>query len=364
MNEAKLRANLSLIQRVHEESGADILLALKGFSLWKAFPILKEYLQGATASSLNEAKLIADEWGDKAHLCFPVYREEEFDELLPIASHITFNSTSQAERFAPRCGKEHKLALRLNPEVSLVETDLYNPSSPGSRLGVTSALVPERLPEGITGLHVHNLCESSSQDLETTLKAVEVKFGGYLEQASWMNLGGGHLMTREGYDVEHLIGLLRDFKAKWGLEELILEPGAAHVWQTGELMASVVDMLERAGKTILMLDISVSAHMPDCLEMPYQARIRGVKFWKEGDGTKYRVGGMTCLAGDVMGDYSFARKPQVGDRIVFEDMMHYTMVKTTMFNGVAHPAIGLWTAVGNFVSYRTFGYQDYKARIA
>jgi carboxynorspermidine decarboxylase len=302
--------------------------------------------------------------GSKAHTYGPAYTDREFPEIMRCSSHITFNSLQQFERFYPQTQFENiSCGLRINPEYSDVETDLYNPCAPGSRLGVVADLLGDKLPEGVEGLHFHTLCESNSFDLEKTLAVVQAKFGKYFGQIKWLNMGGGHLMTREGYDVEHLIRLLKDFQAKYPHLQLILEPGSAFAWRTGVLVSTVVDIVENHGIKTAMLDVSFSCHMPDCLEMPYKPAIIGATNCEKGKPT-YRMGGNSCLAGDFYGDWSFDKELKIGDRIVFDDMMHYTMVKTTMFNGVTHPSIGIWTKNDAFKLIRKFSYEDYKSRMS
>lgn len=364
MEEELLRKNLSLIQSVKDRAGVQIILAFKAFALWKALPIVREYIPYSTASSKYEARLAYEEMGSPAHTYSPAYTEADFRDILQYSSHITFNSLSQFERFYPMA-KQHggiSCGLRINPEYSDVETDLYNPCAPGSRMGVVSDLLGSSLPEGIEGLHFHTLCESTSYDLEKTLEAVEQRFGRFLPHIQWLNMGGGHLMTREGYDVEHLIGLLRSFKTKHPNLELILEPGSAFAWQTGFLLTTVVDLVENHGIRTAIIDASFTCHMPDCLEMPYKPAIRGAKEPEAGKPT-YRIGGNSCLSGDYMGDWSFDRPLQIGDKLIFEDMIHYTIVKTTMFNGIPHPSLALWSRDDRLVMYRTFGYEDYKNRM-
>ncbi|MCY7283939.1 MAG: carboxynorspermidine decarboxylase [Cyanobacteria bacterium CAN_BIN43] len=365
LEEKKLIQNLELIRSVQERAGITIILALKGFAMFSAFPIVKQYLAGTTASSLFEAMLAREEFGGELHLYLPVYQEHEFAALIPGAAHVTFNSLNQWQQF-----KEQTLAapispgLRINPEYSPVEHEIYNPASPFSRLGIRAEMLGDRLPSGIEGLHCHNLCESDSYALAETLDQIESRFGHFIPQIKWLNLGGGHLMTRSGYDVEHLIKVITDFKARHPHLKIYLEPGAAVVWEAGFLRARVLDLIETPGVAIAMLDVSFTAHMPDCLEMPYQPRIRGAN---EPAGTYiYRMGGLTCLAGDVMGmgDYAFEQPLQVGDTLLFEDMMHYTMVKTSMFNGIQHPAIGILRQNGSFEQVKTFGYEDYKNRLS
>lgn len=366
MEEELFRRNLQLIRSVKDRTDVNIILAFKAFALWKSFPIVREYIGQSTASSVAEARLAFEEMGSPAHTYAPSYTDDEFPVLLNYSSHITFNSLSQFERFYPQVkssGKPVKCGLRINPEFSVVETDLYNPSAPGSRLGVTADKLGNNLPEGITGLHIHNLCENNSYALEETLKAVESKFGHLFSQIEWLNLGGGHLMTHKDYDIEHLIGLLKDLKSHYPHLEIIMEPGSAFAWQTGPLVSTVTDIVENHGVKTAMLNVSFACHMPDCLEMPYKPVIRGAYQEAVAGKPTYRMGGNSCLSGDFMGDWSFDETLKVGDRIVFEDMIHYTIVKTTMFNGVSHPSIGLWTKENKFVLYRQFGYEDYKNRM-
>lgn len=364
LDEQKFRANLALIRSVKERAGVEIILAFKAFAMWSAFPIVREYIPYSTASSLAEARLAFEEMGSKAHTYSPAYSDKEFAEIVRCSSHITFNSLTQFERLYPQtqfynvsCG------LRINPEFSDVETDLYNPCSPGSRLGVTADFLGETLPEGVEGLHFHTLCESNSFDLERTLQVVDEKFGKYFTKLKWLNMGGGHLMTHKEYDVEHLIQVLIAFKTKYPNLELILEPGSAFAWQTGVLASTVIDIVENRGVKTAMLDVSFACHMPDCLEMPYKPAIREAI---DVDNSKptYRMGGNSCLSGDFVGDWSFEQPLKIGDRIIFEDMIHYTMVKTTMFNGVSHPAIGIWTSENEFKLIREFGYEDYRNRMS
>lgn len=367
LEEDKLRENLKLIKSVKERAGVNIILAFKAFAMWKAFPIIHEYIQGATASSIWEAQLAYEEMGSLAHAYSPAYTFENISQFIRYSSHITFNSLNQFNRFYPETLKYKKkvsCGLRINPEFSIVETDLYNPCSPGSRLGVTSNLLADGLPEGVEGLHFHTLCESGSYDLEKTLEQVEIKFGNFLSQVKWLNMGGGHLMTREGYDIEHLIQLLIKFKEKYPNLEIILEPGSAFVWQTGVLVSTVIDIVENKGIKTAILDVSFACHMPDTLEMPYKPRIMGA-YNDPVDGLPtYRMGGNSCLSGDYIGDWSFEKPLEIGDKIVFEDMIHYTTVKTTMFNGVFHPSIALWSKHKQLEIYRQFTYEDYRDRMS
>lgn len=367
IEEELLRKNLALIKSVKERAGVNIILAFKAFAMWKAFPIIKEYISYSTASSPWEAQLAVEQMGSKAHTYSPAYKEGEFEVIKACSSHITFNSLTQFERFYPSVqSNPEKIScgLRINPEYSEVETDLYNPAAPGSRLGITCEELGDTLPEGIEGLHFHTLCESDSYALENTLKQVEKLFGKFLPQVKWLNMGGGHLMTRKDYDVEHLIRLLTNFKTKYPNLEIIMEPGAAFVWQTGVLMSSVVDIVENKGIKTAILDVSFTCHMPDCLEMPYKPVVRHAYQEAIAGKPTYRLGGNSCLSGDFMGDWSFDEPLRIGDLIIFEDMIHYTTVKTTMFNGVPHPDLCLWRSDNTLEIYREFGYEDYKRRMS
>ena len=364
LDEVAFRKNLELIKSVKEQASVEIILAFKAFAMWSVFPIVREYIPFTTASSLAEAKLAFEEMGSPAHTYGPAYTDKEFPAIMNCSSHITFNSLTQFERFYPQTQFNNiSCGLRINPEFSDVETDLYNPCAPGSRLGIVADLLGDKLPEGVEGLHFHTLCESSSYDLEKTLNVVEEKFGKYFSQIRWLNMGGGHLMTREGYNTDHLISLLKSFNSKYPHLHLILEPGSAFAWKTGVLVSSVIDIVENKGIRTAMLDVSFACHMPDCLEMPYKPSIIGATDAIPGKPT-YRMGGNSCLSGDFMGDWSFDKELKPGDRIVFDDMIHYTMVKTTMFNGVSHPSIGIWTTANDFQLIREFGYEDYKTRMS
>jgi carboxynorspermidine decarboxylase len=364
LEETKLRRNLELIDSVQKAAGVTIILALKGFSMYSAFPLVREYLSGATASSLNEIKLVNEYMNVKAHTYIPAYRDDEFDEVVERSSHLTFNSWNQWERFKDRvAGKPVSCGIRVNPQYSEVATDMYNPCVPGSRLGATRDQLPDRLPEGLEGIHFHTLCENDSFTLERTLDALESRFGDLLHQVKWVNFGGGHLMTREGYNTEHLVGLLKAFREKYNVD-IILEPGSAIAWQTGVLVSTVLDVLDSQGIQVAILDTSFAAHMPDTLEMPYKPRILGAYQEPVAGKHTYRLGGMTCLAGDFMGDYSFDNPLQPGDLVVFDDMIHYTMVKTTTFNGVNLPSIGIWQEDETFRLVRSYGYESFKDRLS
>lgn len=362
LDERLLKRNLTLMQRVQQESGAAIILALKGFSMWSAFPMIRQYLVGCTASSVWEAKLAKFEFNREVHAYAPAYKQADIDALLPLVNHLSFNSVNQWQRYREQCQQAGvSIGLRVNPEHQEAATELYDPSAPGSRLGVRASELEGLDLTGLEGLHVHNLCECDSFALERTLAAVETKFGDLLHQVKWLNLGGGHLMTRAGYDVDHLIQQLKRLRDTYGVQ-VILEPGSAVAWQTGPLIAEVVDIVENQGE-IALLDISATAHMPDVLEMPYRPVITGAAEAGVLPYT-YRFGGNSCLAGDVIGYYSFAEPLQPGSRIVFEDMMHYTMVKTTFFNGVEHPSIGILREDGSFHLQRKFTYEDFRSRLS
>ena len=359
-----LAANLAVIDRVRRESGAEIIVALKACAMWSVFPELARHSDGATASSLAEAKLVFEEFGSRAHTYAPVYKASEFDLIMDYSDHITFNSVSQFERFAPRailrgisCG------LRINPQYSPVETDLYNPCVAGSRLGVTREVLGRDLPAGIEGLHFHVLCESRPHHLRRALEAVEEHFGDLLDKVKWLNCGGGHLMTHIDYDCDELIAIIKEFKSRHPHLRIILEPGSAFTWRTGYLVSTVEDIVENGGIRTAMLDVSFACHMPDCLEMPYKPAIVGAHDPAEGE-VRWRMGGNSCLAGDYCGDWAFDKEPQVGDRVVFEDMIHYTMVKTTMFNGVAHPSIAIADPNGNIKIVKRFDADDFKSRMS
>ncbi len=366
LDEELLDRNLAVIDRVRRESGAEIIVALKACAMWRIFPKLAAHSDGATASSAAEARLVREEFGSPAHTYAPTYTDRNIDEILRCSSHITFNSLSQAERFGQRalinglsCG------LRINPAYSPVETDLYNPCVAGSRLGVTAEQLAAQggLPEWIEGLHFHVLCESRPEHLRLALEAVEQRFGDCLDRVKWLNMGGGHLMTHADYDCDALIALLRDFKARHPHLRLILEPGSAFTWRTGYLVSTVEDVVVNGGVRTAMLDVSFACHMPDCLEMPYKPAIIGAHEPAEGE-PRWRMGGTSCLAGDFYGDWAFDHELRVGERIVFEDMIHYTMVKTTMFNGVQHPSIVIVHRDGRVETVREFGYEDFKTRMS
>jgi carboxynorspermidine decarboxylase len=368
--EDRLRRNLELIDHVKRETGVNIIMAFKANALWRTFPIIREYCQAATASSLNEMKLGNDELGSEIHSYCPAYTPETIKEYMAGSTHITFNSVSQWERFRDTIqahnanGARHiSPGLRVNPQCSVIETDIYNPALPGSRFGVTAEQLDGNLPEGLEGLHFHSLCESTSYDLEKVLEAFEAQFGQYLPKVKWVNMGGGHLMTRQGYDINHLISLLKAFRNRYPWLEVILEPGSAFTWRTGDLITSVVDVVENQGVKTAIVDVSFACHMPDCLEMPYQPAITE-SVPVDNNLPTYRLGGNSCLSGDFVGDWSFATPLKMGDRLTLEDMNHYTTVKTNMFNGIQHPAIVLCRANGECEYLRQYTYEDYKSRMS
>ena len=368
LEESRLRRNLELISNVAREAGIEVILAFKAYALWKTFPIFREYISATTASSLYEARLGFEEFGAPVHTFTPALTDDEIDDIARMSSHLSFNSLTQYERFHRRAlsvNSALKLGLRVNPEYSEVGTALYNPCAPGTRFGITADKLPDELPADITGLHCHCHCESGADVFERTLKHIEAKFGRWLPQVEWMNFGGGHLMTRKDYDTRRLITLMRDFRNRYPNIHVILEPGSAFGWQTGPLVAQVADVVEDHGIRTAIVNVSFTCHMPDCLEMPYHPAVRGAE--EVGDGTKgahvYRIGGCSCLSGDFMGSWAFDHELTVGENIIFEDMLHYTTVKTTMFNGIHHPAIALLHSDGELEVLRRFTYDDYKNRM-
>ena len=367
IEEERLRKNLRLIADVAQRADVEIILAFKAFALWKTFPIFREYIRSTTASSLSEARLAFEEFGQRAHTYSPAYTDEEFDDIVRCSSHLTFNSLSQYERLHGRVGDEVSIGLRVNPEYSEVGTLLYNPCAPGTRFGVTADKLPEQLPTDIEGFHCHCHCESGSEVLERTLVHIEEKFAKWFPQLKWLNLGGGHLMTRKDYDVERLVSILQGLHSRYPWLKIILEPGSAFAWQTGPLVSHVVDVVEDKGIKTAILDVSFTCHMPDCLEMPYMPEVRGAEIVdddsQQSAANTYRLGGNSCLSGDFMGLWRFPKALQVGDEVIFEDMIHYTTVKTNMFNGISHPAIGMLHTDGQLEILRTFGYEDYRNRM-
>jgi len=367
IEEALLRQNLSLIHKVSEQSGAEIILAFKAFALWRTFPIFREYINHTTASSAYEARLAKEEFGSLAHTYSPAYTEKDFPTIIDCSSHITFNSISQYKRFYPQIkasGKTISCGIRINPEYSEIETELYNPCAPGSRFGLLASQMPNNLPEGIEGFHCHCHCESSAESLQRTLLHIEDKFATWFPQLKWLNLGGGHLMTRKDYNVELLIRIIQELRRRYPWIRIILEPGSAFAWQTGPLVASVVDIVENKGIRTAILDVSFTCHMPDCLEMPYHPEVKGARIVENALGDHiYRLGGNSCLSGDFMGFWQFDHELQLGEIIQFEDMIHYTTVKTNMFNGIHHPAIVIRHLNGTAEVLREYHYEDYRDRM-
>ena len=370
MEEDLLRNNLQLIKDISQKADVQFILAFKAFALWKSFPIFREYIKQTTASSPYEARLAFEEFGSKAHTYSPAYEDSTFDVILKCSSHITFNSLSQYERYIKRVSEYEEPAscgIRVNPEYAEIETELYNPCAPGSRFGIMATDLPDVLPPDIEGFHLHCHCENNSDVFQRTLKHFEDKFQKWLPQVKWVNFGGGHLVTEENYNVDLLIHILNDFHKRYPWIQIILEPGSAFAWQTGCLVAQVVDIVENCGIKTAIVNVSFTCHMPDCLEMPYHPQIVGAKIvdgpevWKE-DNT-YRIGGNSCLSGDFMGFWNFDHPLQVGERIIFEDMIHYTTVKTNMFNGIHHPSIALLHSDGQIEVYKNYSYDDYKNRM-
>ena len=371
--EDKLRENLKLINKVSSESGVEIILAFKAFALWKTFDIFKEYICSTTASSPFEAKLANDYFGSLAHTYSPAYEENPFNTILECSKCITFNSLSQYSRFYDKIKDwnsnpaNHNISagIRINPERSEIATDIYNPCAPGTRFGISASDMPANLPDGIEGFHCHCHCENDSYALERTLGTIESKFGKWLGNIKWLNLGGGHLMTRKGYDINHLVKILQDFRHRHPNLEIIMEPGSAFAWQTGDLIASVVDIVEDKGIKTAILNVSFTCHMPDCLEMPYQPEVEGAlslgnEIKNITDENIFRLGGNSCLSGDFMGYWLFPNGLNVGDEIIFKDMIHYTTVKTTMFNGIQHPSICMKRHNGNIQMLREYKFEDYR----
>lgn len=369
LEEKRLRRNLALIKSVADRAGVEIILAFKAFALWKTFPIFREYINSTTASSLSEALMAYHKFGRPAHTYSPAYTDDEIGEIARCSSHLTFNSLSQYGRLHNRVKEENaavSIGLRVNPEYSEVGTDLYNPCAPGTRFGVTADQLPEQLPEDLDGFHCHCHCESGSDVFERTLAHIEEKFAKWFPQLKWINFGGGHLMTRADYDVERLVNLLQGFRRRYPWLKVVLEPGSAFAWQTGPLVSQVVDIVENRGIRTAILNVSFTCHMPDCLEMPYIPVVRGAEIVDETqrfDAHVYRLGGNSCLSGDFMGYWHFDHALEVGETVIFEDMLHYTTVKTTMFNGITHPSLAFLHEDGQLEILREFGYEDYKNRM-
>lgn len=382
--EEKLLRNLKLLKKVEQEADVKIIMAFKANALWKTFPIINRYFSSSTASSLNEMQLSLDYLGHDVHAYCPVYTEKTFPKFLAGCSHITFNSLAQFHRFHPaieQWNSDHpdcrvSAGIRVNPHCSVIETDIYNPCVPGSRFGESQEALSCGLPEGIDGIHFHALCESDSHDLAKVLHALEQQYGHLLKQAKWLNMGGGHLMTREGYDIDFLISLMKDLHKKYPNLKIIMEPGSAFTWQTGDLVTEVLDVVEDAGIKTAIIDASFACHMPDCLEMPYKPTIKEALPDNDNSSTDtdnvdlksqkrftYRLGGNSCLSGDFVGDWDFSDPLKPGDRLTLCDMNHYTTVKTNMFNGIQHPSIWLKPVEGDPILLRSFTYDDYRTRM-
>jgi carboxynorspermidine decarboxylase len=363
IDEVLLRNNLGLIKQVKEAAAVDILVSFKAFSNWGVFSIFKEYGFGASASSLNEARLAFEELGVRAHTYSPAYEEKTIADILKYSGHISFNSINQLRKYSRMASQKGvSIGLRVNPEFSDSPHDIYNPCKPGSRFGITAEHLGDALPQEVEGLHFHTLFEADSFAFEKVLAVFIKKFGKFLPKLKWVNMGGGHLITKKGYDIDHLVKTLTDFKNNYGVQ-VILEPGSAFTYQTGYLVSTVLDIVENNDIKTAILDVSFTCHMPDCLEMPYKPGILGATDERTGKPT-YRVGGISCLAGDFMGNWSFDKELKTGDKIIFDDMIHYTTVKTTMFNGVNHPPIGIWNKKTGFRLIKEFNYQDYKNRLS
>ena len=364
VDEARLIKNLELLRHVQQEAGCHILLAQKCFSMFRLYPLMGEYLAGTTASGIFEARLGHEEMGKENHVFAPAFRTEDMRELVQICDHIVFNSMAQLEKHRELWQNANtSVGIRINPECSTQESEhaIYDPCAVGSRLGVTLANFPEKLPEGVEGLHFHTLCEQNSDDLITTFKAFEAKFGKFFGQLKWLNLGGGHHITRADYDVQALIDLVKYIRSTYGVE-VYLEPGEAVALNAGYLVTEVLDIVHN-GMEILILDASAACHMPDVLEMPYRPPLRYGYDANEKAHT-YRLSSMTCLAGDVIGDYSFEQSINVGDKLIFEDMAIYSMVKNNTFNGMPLPDIVLLKKDGSTELVRRFGYEDFKGRLS
>lgn len=359
VDEALFVQNMEILSALEKQGNVHVLCALKGFAMWAFFSEMSQYISGGTASSLNEALLINDEMGKKAHSCFVAYNKDEFQQVQQLSSHITFNSINQFERFKNELIEDVEYALRINLEFSSIKCAAYNPCLPGSRFGVVLSDLPKYLPKEITGLHFHVLCESSAEDFQDALRLIELNFGAFLHQVKWINFGGGHHITQKGYNIGLLSSLLLSIRKKYNLE-VYIEPGEAIGLNAGFLTSKVEDVVENQGEKTAILNVSFAAHMPDCLEMPYKPCI-----WGEPDeGINYTLGGNTCMSGDFVKGFHFEKDLRIGQNLVFKDMAHYTFVKTNFFNGVKHPSLGIWTKKNEFKLLKEFTYYDFKQRLS
>lgn len=371
LEEEKLRRNLTIISNVASRANVEIILAFKAYALWKTFPIFKEYINSTTASSLAEARLAYEKFGSKAHTFSPAYTDYEIDEIANCSSHITFNSLSQYDRLHNRVKAQNpsiSIGIRINPEYSEIETDIYNPCAKGTRFGISADKLSDKLPSDIEGFHCHCHCENGSDVFVRTLSHIEEKFARWFPQIKWINFGGGHLMTRKDYDIELLVSTLNDFHLRYPWLKVIMEPGSAFGWQTGPLVAQVIDVVEDKGIKTAILNVSFSCHMPDCLEMPYHPAVRNAKTIEENPDFSipytYRLGANSCLSGDFMSAWRFNHELQIGENVIFEDMNHYTTVKTTMFNGISHPALAMLMKDENELKIlRNYTVEDYFSRM-
>ncbi len=364
LKEKKLKQNLQILQLIQKQSGAKILLALKGFAFQASFELVSKYLQGCCSSGLHEAKLAKEDFckfgnEKEVHTYSPAFKEDDIDEILFISDHVVFNSFSQWKKYKKKAINQASCGLRVNPQIASSVIDIYNPCSQYSRLGIIETEFKENSLEGIQGLHFHTLCEQNVDALEDTLKVFEQKFGFYIKEMKWINFGGGHHITRDDYDVQKLIKIIKDFSKKYNVQ-VYLEPGAAIGWQSGVLVSTVLDVVYNE-MDIAILDTSAEAHMPDSLIIPYRVEVTGAdKAYKKP--YTYRLAGNTCLAGDIMGDYSFDKPLKVGDKVIFEDQMHYTIVKNTTFNGIKLPDLAIQKEDGTIEVVKKFGYNEYKRR--
>lgn len=371
LEEARLRRNLEKISNVAQRANVEIILAFKAYALWKTFPIFREYINSTTASSLAEARLAVDKFGSKAHTFSPAYTDYEIEEIAECSSHLTFNSLSQYERLHERARKannEISFGVRINPEYSEIETEIYNPCAPGTRFGISAEKLPPQLPTDIDGFHCHCHCENGADVFVRTLQHIEDKFSKWFKQIKWINFGGGHLITRKDYDTELLVNTLNAFHSRYPWLKIIMEPGSAFGWQTGPLVAQVIDIVEDKGIKTAILNVSFSCHMPDCLEMPYHPTVRGAETLEENidysQPFTYRLGANSCLSGDFMSAWKFDHELKIGENIIFEDMNHYTTVKTTMFNGITHPSLAIVRKGSNKLEIlRDFSINDYISRM-